>query len=464
MGRRWITIDTSRIAVTVARTRLLTAIYDYYKLKDESEVGSGFVLKTAPHIQLRDIANNVALDPIFARYEPILVEKLATLNEALTQVTPEIRQKLQRKLDAKKKSDITNAELRRWNLPKIRWEEWEVPFDTDPAWPEALQAALIAYRKIWQEKMDEVNTCIAESATQRDLVDRPIVDKNLLRVSGPFTLESVQPPAASVDETAAPHALDTEPTNAAAYIEQMYSLLKISGIDFEDERKVFTRLDRLEGNFFHAEGQFQNDERGVGIVFGPQHGPVTALLVENCLREARRIYDVLLFVGFNCEPEAQVIIQDEHRHLQTHLVQILPDVAMNDLLKQTHTDKIFTVIGAPRIEVNETEVGQFKVKMEGLDIYNPVDNTIEPTRADQVAAWFVDSDYDGRTFRPTQSFFPNKDAWKNIAKSLKSMIDEEILETFSGTESLPFSAGEHKCVAVKVIDRRGNELMRIHKL
>ena len=481
-GRRWITIDTSRIAITLARTRLLTATYDYYKVKDTSDgIRSGFVLKTVPHIQLKHIANNVALDSIFAEHESILAEKLATLNGALEQVTPEIRQELQQKLAAKETRDITDADLRRWNLPETAWDDYEVPFDTDPAWPEALQEALVAYREAWSAKTAEVNMCIAESAKQEELVDQPEIDRKLLRVSGPFTVESVQPPAASLDEAARSFTSDIETNNASAYLEQMYLLLKTIGVDFENEKKKFARLDRLNGALLHeeqdtedderekgalfdAEGQFEDDEREVGVVFGPQHGPITALRVENCLREARRLYDVLLFAGFHFEPEAQAIIQDEHRRLQTHLVQITPDVAMSDLLRQTHTDKLFTVIGAPRIEVEELEEGQVKVTMEGVDTYNPVDNTIEPTPADQVAAWFIDANYDGRTFCPTHSFFPNIGAWKNISKSLKSMIDEENLAAFSGTESLPFTVGKHSRIAVKVIDRRGNELMYIHKL
>ena len=199
------------------------------------------MLETAPRIQLKDIANNVALDSIFAEHESILAEKLVTLNGALEQVTPEIRQELQQKLAAKKKRDITDADLRRWNLPETAWEDWEVPFDTDPAWPEALQDALVAYREAWRAKMDEVNMCIAESAQQEELVDQPEIDKNLLRVSGPFTVESVQPPASSLDEAATPVVLDTEPANAAAYLEQMYLLLKTSGVDFENERKNFAR-------------------------------------------------------------------------------------------------------------------------------------------------------------------------------------------------------------------------------
>ncbi len=466
-GRRWIAIDTSRVAITLARTRILTANFQYYKLKDESEgVSGGFAIETTPHIERNYIAYNVALDPIFEKHEPILAEKLATLNAALKKVTPALRKQLRLKLAEKKKRDVTDADQRRWNLPETAWEEWEVPFDTDAAWPEALQEALVAYRRAWRAKMDEVNTCIAESAKQEVLVDRPLVNKSRMRVSGPFTVESVHPAAESLDGEAggADSELDVEPANAAAYLEQMYALLKTGGVDFENEKKGFARLDLLQGGSLHAEGQFESDERDICVVFGPQHGPVTALQVEHCLTEARKYYDVLLFAGFNFEAEALAILQDEHPKLQTHFVQIAPDVTMGDLLKQTQSDKLFAVIGAPRTVVEQTDDGEWLVKMEGLDTYNPVDNTIEPTQADQVAAWLLDTDYDGRTFCPTQSFFPNKNAWKNIARSLKTVIDAENLEAFSGTESIPFSAGEHNRIAVKVIDRRGNELMRVHKL
>ncbi len=465
-GRRWITIDTSRIAITLARTRILTATFDYYKLNDETKgIGEGFILESVPHTQLRDIANNIALEPIFEKHEPIIAEKLAALNAALKSVTPALREQLKLKLRKKTKRELTEADRRRWNLPETAWEEWEVPFDTEPAWPEALQKALTDFRKAWKAKMKAVNDCIAASAKQEKLVDRPEVQKDLLRVSGPFTVEAVQPPAESLDVEARHGESDTEPANAAAYLERMAQLLKTDGVHFESEHKNFARFELLTGDIlFHAEGQFEDDERDVGVVFGPQHGPVNALIVEECLSEARRHYDVLLFAGFHFEAEAQAIIQDKHKRVQTHRVQIAPDIAMADLLRHTHSDKLFTVIGAPRTEVEKTDDGQFFVKMEGMDTYNPVDNTIEPTQADKVAAWFLDTDYDGRTFCPTQSFFPNKKAWNNIARSLKTVIDEESLAAFSGIESLPFAAGQHNRIAVKVIDRRGNELMKIHRL
>ena len=465
-GRRWITIDTSRIAIAVARTRLLTATFDYYKLKDESiGISSGLLLGTVPHIERNSIANNVALDAIFEKHEPIIAKELANVNAALKSVTPALRKQLKLKLQQKKKRDVTEADRRRWELPETAWEEWEVPFDTEPDWPKALQKAVTAFRKAWKAKMKEVNDCIAASAKLEELVDLPAVQKNLMRVSGPFTVESVQPLEESLDVEAVPVELDREPTNAAAYLERMAKLLKAGGVNFEGGRKHFARFELLLGDaLFHAEGQFEDDARDIGVVFGPQHGPVSALLVEECLSAARRQYEVLLFAGFSFEAEAQAIISAEHRRIQTHLAKIAPDVTMGDLLRQTHSDQLFTVIGAPRTEVMRTNDGQFCVKMEGVDTYNPVDNTVESTQADKVAAWFLDTDYDGRTFCPTQSFFPNKKAWHNIARSLRTVIDAESLAAFSGTESLPFSVGKHNRIAVKVIDRRGNELMKIDKL
>jgi adenine-specific DNA-methyltransferase len=143
---------------------------------------------------------------------------------------------------------------------------------------------------------------------------------------------------------------------------------------------------------------------------------------------------------------------------------IQPDVTIGDLLKETPSSQLFTVFGLPRTSINMTKDGEYIVKMEGVDIYNPVDNTVYSAGADKVAAWFLDSDYDGRTFCITQAFFPDKTAWGKITRALKGVIDEERFEKFSGTESLPFPVGEHGRVAVKVIDPRGNEVMRVHNL
>ena len=486
-GRRWITIDTSRVAVALARQRLLTGNFDYYKLKDESEgVAGGFVNKAVPHITLRSIAQNTALDPIFANHEPILAEKLESLNLALGEVTPEIRTGLLSKLAAKERSEgkrsITDADRRRWQLPTMAWQEWEVPFDTDPDWPQMLSDALTDYREAWRAKMDEVNDCIAASADGEELVDQPEVDGKKLRVSGPFTVEAVQPAEASLAadspiggepeeglDTFESDGVEGEPTNAEAYLDQMIRLLRNDGVCFPDNQKMkFAVLDPLEEDILHAEGSWEDNdaERKVAVVFGPQHGPVTTMQVEACLPIAsQRGYHDLIFAGFSFDGAAQATLRaDPNPRIRMSMAHINPDVTMGDLLKETPSSQLFTVFGSPRTEIEMTEDGEYIVKMEGVDIYNPVENTVSSAGGDKVAAWFLDSDYDGRTFCITQAFFPDKKAWDKIARALKGVIDTERFEKFSGTESLPFHAGEHQRVAVKVIDPRGNEVMRVHDL
>ncbi len=486
-GRRWITIDTSRVALALARQRLLTSSFEYYQLKDESQgITGGFVNKNVPHITLKSIAQNTALDPIFAKHEPILKEKLETLNSALVAVTQEIRTKLLAKLVEKEtregKRSITDADRRRWQLPDAAWQEWEVPFDTDPDWHESLQNTLTDYREAWRAKMNEVNACIAASSEGEELVDQPEVDRKRIRVSGPFTVEAVQPAEESLDLDSPIggepiEELDTyedkegdEAVNAEAYLDKMIRLLKNDGVRFAENKTMkFATLDPLEGDVLHAEGEWETDDeeqRLVAVVFGPQHGPVTSVLVEDCLPIAsRRGYDELVFAGFSFDSASQAIIQeDPNPRVRAHMAYINPDVAMGKLLKETPTSQLFTVFGLPRTELKTTDSGEYIVKMEGVDIYNPVDNTVNSAGADKVAAWFVDSDYNGRDFCITQAFFPDKSAWTKIARDLKGVVDPECFEKFSGTESLPFPAGEHACVAVKVIDPRGNEVMRVHAL
>ena len=479
-GRRWITIDTSRVAVALARQRLLTGSYDYYQFKDKSKgIAGGFINKKVPHITLRSIAQNTALDPIFAKHEPILKERLDVLNNKLSQITPprKFRAKLLSKLAEKErregKRSITEADRRRWQLPEAGWQEWEVPFDTDPDWPQTLQDALTDYRKAWRAKMDEVNACIAASSEGEELVDQPEVDRKRIRVSGPFTVEAVQPAEESLDidspiggepeevsDTFDAETDGQDAVNAEAHLDQMIRLLRNDGVRFPNNQTLkFDTLDPLEGDLLHAEGGWENDdaERRVAVAFGPQHGPVTSVQVEQCLRVAyRRGYDELVFAGFSFDGAAQAIIQeDPNPRVRIFMAHINPDVAMGGLLKETPTSQLFTVFGLPRTELKETDNGEYIVKMEGVDIYNPVDNTVSSAGADKVAAWFVDSDYDGRTFCITQAFFPDKSAWNKIARALKGVIDANNFEKFSGTESFPFPAGEHACVAVKVIDPRG---------
>jgi adenine-specific DNA-methyltransferase len=545
-GRRWITIDSSRVAAAIARQRLLTASFETYKTRDPQagvdpnqplNPRHGFHYKTVPHITLGSIAQNNALDPIVARHEPILAERLAALNAALeahakvrSREGDELRRKLAGKLLAKLRESarsVTDADDRRWILPgtdpqlfqaakggpttkqvadlrafasarATQWQEWEVPFDTDPDWPHQLQAALTAYRAAWRAKMDEVNKCIEANAKQEEIVDQPEVVRGVVRVSGPFTVESVRPMEDSLkgdmaDEKSSPigggpgqYGEDRFHTdninhisNEASHIDRMVSLLKHDGVTFLGNKHVAfsqNRLDRMQSGFLHAEGEYDagdGKERKIAVVIGPEHGSVPGFQIEQALRSAyKRGYDDLVVAGFSFDAIAQQQIQehndDASSEVRIHMAQIRPDVHMGDLLKKTNVSaQIFTVFGQPRTMLKSHGKDEFTVRMEGVDIYDPVKNSIEATDAGKVAAWFVDTDYDGRTFCICQAFFPDKSAWEKLARALKSTLGENAFDAFGGPdakESLPFTAGPSNSVAVKVIDPRGNEVMRVHRL
>ncbi len=174
---------------------------------------------------------------------------------------------------------------------------------------------------------------------------------------------------------------------------------------------------------------------------------------------------IAVFAAFSFDGTAQAAIQeDPDPKLRIHMAQIRPDVNMGDLLKTTISSQLFTVSGSPRTRVERGKDGEYTVHMEGVDIYNPVTNAVRSTGAEKVAAWFLDTDYDGRCFCICQAFFPDKSAWDKLGNALGGTLDEDAFDKLSGTTSLPFPAGPHQRVAVKVIDPRGNEVMRVHKL
>ena len=204
----------------------------------------------------------------------------------------------------------------------------------------------------------------------------------------------------------------------------------------------------------------------MAVGFGPQYGPVTAEQVENLIRDSKR-HDELVVAGFSFDAEATAAIQQaQHPKLRVHQAYIRPDInpGMAGLLKDTPNSELFTVFGQPEVIVKQARDGQWTVTLVGVDIYDPIENAIRSTGAEKVAAWFLDSDFDGRCFCVTQAFFPDQDAWEKIAQALGSTADVEAFEAFKGTESLPIRAGKHKRIAVKVIDPRGNEVMAIRKL
>lgn len=518
-GRRWITCDTSRVALAIARQQILTEKFDQYRLKQpDAGVKGGFAYRTVPHVTLKSIAQNTHLDPIFAAHEPLLDARLAACNAALAEVAPEtarlLRDKLSRKTKEVGKKSITDADRRRWELP-AQWEHWTVPFDTDDAWPQTLADAVTAYRAAWRAKMDAVNACISAHAASEELVDQPETVRGVVRVSGPFTVEAVQPPLVSLGEAtlfdSAPEAFDGAPEalesfeetapplavrevvatgamqveNVGAYLQQMVRLLSADGVMFPNNKRMkFSRLEaatlghiavHAEGRW-HADGETDgepdesaNGAANVAVCIGPQYGSISAAEIVEAKRCAHReSYEHLVFAGFAFDAAATAEIERPTRFkIETHMAHIRPDVnpAMDGLLKNSGRDQLFSVFGAPRVVLHRHETPdagtEYSVEMQGMDVYDPIKNEVTPTGAGKVAAWFVDGDYDGKTFCITQAFFPDRSAWSKLERALKGAIEADVWQQLAGTKSLPFAAGTHRRAAVKVIDPRGNEVMRV---
>jgi adenine-specific DNA-methyltransferase len=543
-GRRWITVDSSRVALALAKHRLMTANFDHFKLRALSPedlqrnprgtwLRNGgtepktFACKTVPHITLKSIARNTSLDPIFARHEPVLAERLLALNAALAQATPQLKDKLAAKLVAKHReqgaSAVSDADIRRWLLPGTHpahlreakaakplkaltakqvkgyrdaiqptaWQPWQVPFDTDADWPAALTAALKAYRGAWRAKMDEVNACIEANAEVEELVDQPLPDPGVVRVAGPFTMEGVFGREQGPDDDASPIGggpgeLDTfdaeaDPAgalgaaNAEAHLDKIMRLLKASGVDFSGNvNKRFERLESMtSAALLHAEGAWAGEpDRRVAVSVGPEVGNISAYQVEDAVRAANRTgFDEVVFAGFGFDAAAQAAIDEaSHPKLRLHMALIRPDVAMGDLLKAQPGSQLFMVFSAPRVKPPmRLADGQFTVEVEGMDVYDPVSNALFPTSRERIAAWFVDTDYDGRTFCICQAFFPDRKKWDKLARALgeRGVVDEGRFDALSGFESLAFARPTRLPerapwrVAVKVIDPRGNEGLRV---
>jgi len=273
---------------------------------------------------------------------------------------------------------------------------------------------------------------------------------------------------------------------AGDYLTTMLNLLKQQGgILFPGGKKMeLENLRILNLGILHAEGETPppppspspsikggGNGRGqrVAITFGPQYGPVTATQANEAIQTAKlNAYDSLVLAGFSFDAEAQAFVQkakDLVKGLTIHFANIAPDVLVGDLLKTTRASQIFTVFGQPDVRVEKQKDGTYIVELRGVDIYDPITGETHHSSGFEVAAWFLDSDYDGMTFHICQSFFPgDPDAWDKLQRALKAQIDPEVFEKMRGTTSFPFKSGDHKQIAVKVIDFRGNEVMRVIQL
>ncbi len=514
-GRRWITCDTSRVALTLARQRLMTAVFDYYELAHPEEgVGSGFKYKTVPHVTLKSIANNPEIDGIYARLHPAVEKALADLNAALKLPSPSGRGAWGEgyprfKVTTGGRSghfvDFAAPDTATFTMPagqvvKVNeLVEWEVPFEFPADWPEAARAPFDAYHAARRTLQEEIDAAIARHAPQETLYDQPFVDRKKVRVTGPFTVEAVPAPVVkSVDEI-----LEEKPQPADMSIARSGETLRQAewrdellrtGIRGKNGQYIrFARLEPLPGcRWLHAEGETRPSDEGANTVresapaydpmrvvvsFGPEYGPLEQRQVEHAWEEARMLVPkpkLLIFAAFQFDPEAAKDIDEmkpELAGMQFLKVQMNADLLTDDLKKKRASNESFWLIGQPDVEVQRItsgpDEGKLRVSVHGFDYYNTKTGGIESGGADKIAVWMLDTDYDGRSLYPRQVFFPmagENEGWAKLAKNLKAEIDEERIEAYRGTVSLPFEAGEHKRLAVKIVDDRGIESLKVVRL
>jgi adenine-specific DNA-methyltransferase len=503
-GRRWITCDTSRVAITLARQRLMTAVFDYYELAHPQEgVGSGFKYKTVPHITLKSIANNPEIDGIYARLHPAVEEALAELNTALK--GQPVKFKVTQGGRAGHFVDFAAPDTETFTMPagqvvKVNeLVEWEVPFEFPADWPEAARTPFERFHQARRALRAAIDEAIARHAPQETLYDQPFVDRKKVRVTGPFTVEAVPAPAVkSVDEILEPR---PEPADASIarsgetlrQEEWRDELLK-TGIRGKNGQYIrFAWLEPLPGcRWLHAVGETRPSDEGANTVresapaydplrvvvsFGPEYGPLEQRQVEQAWEEARMLVPrpkLLIFAAFQFDPEAAKDIDEmkpELAGMQFLKVQMNADLLTDDLKKKRASNESFWLIGQPDVYLERIadgeDKGKYRVSVLGFDYYNTKTGQIESGGADRIAVWMLDTDYDGRSLYPRQVFFPmagEKEGWAKLARNLRAEIDEERIEAYRGTVSLPFALGEHRRIAVKIVDDRGIESLKVVKV
>lgn len=436
-GRRWITCDTSRVAVTLAKQRLVTASYDYYALKYPHEgLKAGFIYKTVPHVTLKSIANNPEIDEIYERMHPAVQKALGDLNKAV----------------------------------KKNLKEWEVPFDIPTDWPEAARAPFDDFHKARQAMQKQLDASIATHADPETLYDQPQPDKKKLRITGPFTVEAVPfPTVLALDEAKPAHEADVAIARSgeSARQHQWRDELLTTGIRGKGGQMLrFAELETLPGTrHLHASGHLDSGERVV-VSFGPEHAALEQRQVELALREAGELFPLpkmIVFCAFIFDPEAAKDI-DNLKGITALKAQMNTDLLTEDLKKARSSNQSFWLMGQPDVDVRKTKDGRFQVEVNGFDYFDTTKGELVSGGKGKIAMWLLDTDYDERSLFPRQVFFPlagKGEGWQKLKKDIRAELNEELLEHFHGTVSLPFESGDNRKVAVKIVDDRGIESLKI---
>jgi len=464
-GRRWITCDTSRVAVTLAKQRLMTGGYDYYELKYPHEgLKSGFIYKTVPHVTLKSIANNPEIDSIYERMHPAIEAALAGLNKALVGWADDRKPN---------KTAEKTVGLRSSAQPTNALQAWEVPFDFPADWPQTARTAFDACHAARQAMQKRMDDSIAAHADQETLYDQPAVAKNKLRIAGPFTVEAVPfPSVRSLDEAAGPQEADASiaRTGESGRQHQWRDELLKTGIRGKGGQMLkFADLETLSDCAnLHASGHLDSGERVV-VSFGPEHAALEQRQVTNALEEAGHLFPLpkmILFCAFAFDPEAAKDI-DAIRGITALKAQMNTDLLTEDLKKARASNQSFWLMGQPEVEVRRRADGLFEVEVHGFDYFDTVRGELVSGGKSRIAMWSLDTDYDERSLFPRQVFFPmagRGEGWEKLKRNIRAELDETRLDAFHGTLSLPFEAGENRKIAVKIVDDRGIESLKVMKL
>ena len=461
-GRRWITCDTSRVAVTLAKQRLMTAGFDYYALRYPFEgLKGGFLYKTVPHVTLKSIANNPEIDEIYDRLHPAIAAALAALNSALAGAPPFTPAQGVRK---GKKVALAKGET---------LHEWEVPFDCPEAWPVAARPAFDAFHAARQAMQRAMDASIAAHAEPETLYDRPDIDPGKLRITGPFSVEAVPSPTVlALDETRPADQADAAIARSGETSRQALwrdELMKTGIRGKGGQMLKFAEMEAIPGlRHLHASGTLAASGERVVVSFGPEHAALEQRQVSLALSEAERLRPApkfIVFCSFTFDPEAAKDIDEVSWPGVTLLkAQMNTDLLTEDLKKARTSNQSFWLMGQPDVEVRRRPDGLWEVEVHGFDYFDPRAGELVSGGKSKIALWSLDPDYDQRSLFPRQVFFPmagKKEGWDRLKKTIKAELDEELLEQFHGTVSLPFEAGDHKCVAVKIVDDRGIESLKI---
>ncbi len=471
-GRRWITCDTSRVAVTLAKQRLMTASYDYYELRYPHEgLKGGFIYKTVPHVTLKSIANNPEIDAIYERMHPAIEAALADFNAGLTTEPPAEPWTVA--------EGVRKGQKLMLGKNGVELLEWEVPFDYPSGWSPEARPLFMKFHNERQRMQAEMDRSIAAQAENETLYDQPEKAKNKLRITGPFTVEAVPfPTVLSLEEhaTGAPTPQDADLAIARSGATSRQhawrdELLKAGIRGKGGQMLKFAELEVLPSMAcLHATGHLDSGERVV-ISFGPEHGALEQRQVEHALNEAESLRPsakFVVFCAFAFDPEAAKDI-DETKWAGVTLLkaQMNTDMLTEDLKKGRSTNQSFWLMGQPDVQLSQTKAGLWQVEVNGFDYFDTAKGELVSGGKGKIAAWSLDTDYDGRSLFPHQFFFPmagKDEGWMKLKKDIRAELDEDLLKHFVGTVSLPFEAGANNTVAVKIVDDRGIESLKVMKL